>query len=146
MAFSPGDRVHIAALGKGVVREVRKGGRYVVEVKGRALMIDGARLSSVEERTPRNPRPDAAAPSERPVSGHAPSSLDLHGMTALDAVAAVDAFISDAILAGLGDVRIIHGRSGGTLKTAVHRRLRALPPIRHFRVDPANPGVTIVEL
>ena len=32
MAFAPGDEVHVAALGKGVVREVRNGGRYLVEL------------------------------------------------------------------------------------------------------------------
>jgi DNA mismatch repair protein MutS2 len=77
---------------------------------------------------------------------HAASSVDLHGMTTEEAVAAVDAFLNDAILASLDEVRIIHGRSGGRLKAAVHARLRGLTAIRGFRVDPANPGVTIVSL
>ena len=76
----------------------------------------------------------------------APAEIDLHGMTAAEAVAALDAFLNDALLAALGEVRVIHGRSGGRVKAAVHHRLRELPSIRDFRVDPANPGVTIVGL
>lgn len=53
---------------------------------------------------------------------------------------------NDAILSSLTEVRVIHGRSGGRLKAAVHARLRALPSVRSFRVDPANPGTTLVTL
>ena len=149
MAFSPGDHVHIAALGKGVVREVRNGGRYLVEVKGRSVVVDGGHLSVVEQGRRRGKSsggaPQASTP-EDPARAHAPAWLDLHGLTALDAVAALDSFLNDAILAGLTEVRVIHGRSGAILKNAVHARLRVLPAVRHFRVDPANSGVTIVEL
>jgi DNA mismatch repair protein MutS2 len=65
-------------------------------------------------------------------------------MTAEQAVMALEGFISDAILAGHESVQVIHGRSGGRLKAAVHARLRELPSIAGFRVDPANDGVTIV--
>ena len=77
---------------------------------------------------------------------HAPAEIDLHGLTAAEAAAALDAFLNDALLAALAEVRVIHGRSGGRVKAAVHHRLRELPSIRSFRVDPANPGVTIVVL
>jgi len=43
-------------------------------------------------------------------------------------------------------VRIIHGRSGGRLKHAVHARLRVCPSVRGFHVDRRNEGVTIVNL
>jgi hypothetical protein len=33
MAFHRGDLVLVAALGKGTVREVRRGGRYLVEIR-----------------------------------------------------------------------------------------------------------------
>jgi DNA mismatch repair protein MutS2 len=70
--------------------------------------------------------------------------LDLHGKTTAEALEALDAFLNDALLAGGGDARIIHGRSGGRLKAAVHARLRQVVSVRGFRLDPRNPGVTIV--
>jgi dsDNA-specific endonuclease/ATPase MutS2 len=40
----------------------------------------------------------------------------------------------------------VHGRSGGRLRAALHRQLREVPAVRAFRLDPANAGVTIVEI
>jgi DNA mismatch repair protein MutS2 len=150
MPFNPGDHVLVAHFGRAVVREVRNGGRYLVELKGLAMVATEAQLTPAEERR----RQRGPAKVEAPVTGaidarprtNAASSIDLHGRTAPEAVAAVDAFLNDAILASLDEVRIIHGRSGGRLKAAVHARLRRLTAIRNFRLDPANPGVTIVSL
>ena len=148
MTFEPGDHVHIANFGKGVVREVRNGGRYLVELKGRAMVVMESQVSAVDG--PKRRRPPLSPPgvdcSSTLARSHAASSIDLHGMTAEVAIAAVDTFLDAALLAGRAEVRIIHGRSGGRLRRAVHERLRELPPVRSFRLDEANPGVTIVVL
>lgn len=148
MAFSPGDEVRVAAFGKGVVRDVRNGGRYLVEVKGRAMVVGGSELTAAEPSKARRATTAEAAmnvPGEL-ARAHAAASLDLHGMTVGEAIAAFDEFLNDAILAGHAEVRVIHGRSGGRLKAAVHRRLKLLESVRAFRVDGTNPGVTIVTL
>ncbi len=67
-------------------------------------------------------------------------------MTVDEALARVEGVISDALLADETEVRLIHGRSGGRIRGALHRRLRELPSVRAFRLDPHNPGVTIVML
>ena len=145
MTFAPGDRVHVAALGTGTVREVRNGGRYLVELKGRSIVASAAQLtavSKVRKRAGNLDEPTATVP-DLPTRSHVPPSLDLHGMTIDEAIAALDSWLNDALLAGHAEVRVIHGRSGGRLKSAVHARLRQLPVVRAFRVDPANSGVTI---
>ena len=71
-------------------------------------------------------------------------SLDLHGKTVAEAIEMLDTFVSDALLADADQMRVVHGISGGKIKAAVHHRLRQLPSIRSFRVDPENAGVTIV--
>ena len=147
MPFLPGDQVHVALLGSGIVREVRRNGRYVIELKGRAVVVEEGQLSRVDQRKRRSkrPGPSTSATTAHPPNARTPSSLDLHGMTSIEAVAALDAFVNDAIIAGHAEIHVIHGRSGRTLKGAVHARLRALP-VRDVRIDPANPGVTIVML
>ena len=149
MTFAPGDEVHVAGLGKGVVREVRNGGRYLVELKGRSIVAGAAQLGAVSSRK-RPAAPGAQAPAASgpgaPAQSHASTSLDLHGMTVDEAVAALDGLLNDALLAGYAQVRVIHGRSGGRLKAAVHARLKQLAVVRAFRLDPANAGVTIVTL
>jgi dsDNA-specific endonuclease/ATPase MutS2 len=147
MRFGIGDRVLVASLGKGVIREVRKGGRCLVEIKGRSLLVDEQQLSPVEARQVDGQRAAPPQPKDTvlPSRAHA-ESIDLHGMTAAEAETALVTFINEAILGGTSEVRVIHGRSGGRLKVAVQRQLQALPSIRGFRLDPANPGVTIVTL
>ena len=147
MPFIPGDLVHVAGLGKAIVREVRNGGRYLVELKSRRVIVAESDLAPDEGKKRKPQRQAVPAPAEPArVRSHAPASIDLHGMTASEAVAAVDAFLSDAMLASLDEVRIVHGRSGGTLRAAVHARLKQVGSVRAFRLDPSNPGVTMVTL
>ena len=122
MPFNPGDRVHVPSLGAGIVREVRNNRRYLVEIKGRSMLVDETQLDSAEERKPRAKAPPKQTAGELPTRAHAPTSLDLHGMTTEEAVAALD------------------------VKAAVHARLKQLPSIRSSLVDLRNPGVTIVTL
>ena len=145
MLFQVGDSVHVVSLGKGIVREVRNG-RYVVEIKGHAVLVDATQLTAIQQAQPRRRRVASEQAQDGPPLSRTgvPTSIDLHGMTAAEAIAAVDEFLSDAILAGHAEVQVIHGRSGGTLRDAVRRRLQQLPTVKSFRLDPRNPGVTIV--
>ena len=80
------------------------------------------------------------------VGGGAARSLDLHGCTVDQALEKLDRFLNDALLSDALELRVVHGRSGGRLKAATHRRLGAIAAVRAYRVDPSNPGVTIVVL
>lgn len=149
--FAVGDRVHVARIGTGVVREVRNGRRYLVEIKGRTLVVAGNQLepAAPEPGKPKknregSPRPITAPGTKRPVA--ASRSLDLHGKTVAESIDLVDDFLNDAILDGVAEVQIIHGRSGGRIKAAVHKRLQGMTAVRAFRLDPDNPGATIVTL
>lgn len=149
MTFGPGDAVHVVALGKGIVREVRNGGRYLVEIKGRSLIVAGSQLApSASARMPRRAKRSVAQTEGSVVVDPttSPPSLDLHGTTVHEGLEALNAFLNTALLAGSPEVRIIHGRSGGRLKAAVHAQLKLMSPIRGFGLDPRNHGVTIVWL
>lgn len=149
--FAQGETVQ-TPFGKGVVREVRNNGRLLVDVHGRAIVVkereisalDGGRVrphvhGSASETTPDCSRPQRAA-------GRVPVEVDLHGLTVEEALARVDQALNEALLADLAELRLIHGRSGGRIRAALHRRLGEIPSVRSFRVDPRNAGVTIVRL
>jgi DNA mismatch repair protein MutS2 len=147
MPFVPGDLVHVAGLGKGTVREVRNGERYLVDVKGRSLVTTGDQLTRQESpRKPPRGKTESTrhAPQEYRIEEAPAASLDLHGKTVAEALEALSEFVNAALLAGNSEVRIIHGRSGGKIKAAVHAQLKGMPSIRSVRVDPRNAGVTIV--
>jgi dsDNA-specific endonuclease/ATPase MutS2 len=143
--FVAGDRVHVATLGTGIVREARNGGRYLIELKGRSMIVAGSQLEPAQERRVTK-LPPAKTSAPEPIDPNPSRALDLHGKTVLEAIDALDVFLNDALLDGCADVRVIHGRSGGKVKAAVHARLAQLPAVRAFRVDPTNPGVTVVRL
>jgi DNA mismatch repair protein MutS2 len=149
VAFAPGDPVHVTSLGKGVVLEERNGNRYLVEIKGRAVVVAGDHLERVDPpRRKQHSRTVTAADAAGAGAsdGGITRSIDLHGKTVPEALEALDAFINEAILANATELRIIHGRSGGRLKAAVHARLRQLATTRRFRLDPQNLGTTVVNL
>jgi DNA mismatch repair protein MutS2 len=81
------------------------------------------------------------SPERRPAT-----AVDLHGLTVDDALARAERTLNDALLAGSHELRLIHGKGGGRIRASLHRRLREIPAVRAFRLDPANPGVTIVSL
>ena len=127
--------------------EVRSGGRVVVELKGRRTVVDEAQVEPAQpEPAARGNRTSTVQDDGTTRNPHAAASIDLHGKSVDEAIDALDAFMNDALLAVNAEVRIIHGRSGGRIKDAVHKHLRALPPVKSFRLDPRNPGVTIVTL
>lgn len=75
--------------------------------------------------------------------------LDIRGQTALDAVLDVDNFIDAAVMAGVHQLSIIHGKGTGALRAAVQQHLKKHPSIKTFRLGvfgEGESGVTIVEL
>ncbi len=155
--YQPGDHVHVAQFGKGLVREVRNHGRYLVEVKGRSMEVAASQLSRLDgKRTHRASRYSGrGGSSDRPTTIESSDAadvpggvvtLDLHRHTVEEALEALEKCLNEALLAGASEIRVIHGKSGGRVKAAVHRRLQELPVTRHFRLDPHNAGVTLVTL
>ena len=146
VTFSPGSLVHVAGLGKGTVREVRNGDRYLVEVKGRSLVTTGDQLTLQESgrKSPRSRPASAGRTAPEDDTAPPPASLDLHGHTVAEALEAISLFLNRALLDGGSEALVIHGRSGGKIKAALHGQLKQMRSIRSFLVDPRNPGVTII--
>ena len=75
--------------------------------------------------------------------------LDLHAMTVDEALPLVQEYLSDAHMAGLKEVRIVHGKGTGTLRQAVMRELKGHPLVRSFRPGgrfEGSTGATVVQL
>jgi DNA mismatch repair protein MutS2 len=149
--FTPGQVVQ-TPFGKGIVREVRNGGRLAVDVGGRALVINATDVSAVEDlrrerRAPKGGARDARTSSSAASrASDARAEVDLHGLTVEEAVARSERALNDALLQDAQELRLIHGRSGGRIRAALHKWLGEVPGVRNFRVDPQNDGVTIVDL
>lgn len=145
--FRAGDPVQ-TPLGKGVVREAGNNGRLIVEIGSRSVVLEERTVAPLERpkhsaaRKKRAPAPEPVQlPARRPAA-----DVDLHGLTVDEALARAEQALNDALLADSPELRLIHGKSGGRIRASLHRRLREIPTVRAFRLDPGNPGVTIVSL
>ncbi len=77
------------------------------------------------------------------------TELDIRGYAADDGIYAVDGFIDEAVMSGVGVVTIIHGKGTGVLKNAVRTHLKHHPSVKSSRkglYGEGEDGVTVVEL
>ncbi|WP_292661274.1 endonuclease MutS2 [Nitratifractor sp.] len=79
-------------------------------------------------------------------SDRATLHIKLLGMRAEEAEEALDAFLSNALLHGIGEVEIIHGTGTGVLARVVSEYLKRHPRVKNFYRMPGNMGATIAEL
>ncbi len=75
--------------------------------------------------------------------------IDLRGMESLEAVAAAELYIDNAVMAKLKTVTIIHGKGTGALRAAVQQMLKRNKAVKSYRLGrygEGEAGVTVVEL
>ncbi|MBA7714642.1 Endonuclease MutS2 [subsurface metagenome] len=73
----------------------------------------------------------------------------LRHLTVDEALPKLDQYLHDAFMAGLFQVRIIHGKGTGTLRRVVQERLAKHPLVKSYRpgeYGEGGDGVTIVQL
>ncbi len=75
--------------------------------------------------------------------------LDVRGMRGDEAVGKVQHYLDDAAMLRISEVRILHGKGHGILRTLIHEYLRSNPEVRQFRdehIERGGHGITIVIL
>ncbi|OGN95284.1 MAG: hypothetical protein A2Y89_02560 [Chloroflexi bacterium RBG_13_51_18] len=77
-----------------------------------------------------------------------PDELRLRYLTVEEALPRLERFLHDSYLAGLKQVKVIHGKGSGTLRLSVRRELGRHSLVKSFRAGEnweGGEGVTIVE-
>jgi len=75
--------------------------------------------------------------------------LHLRHLTVDEALLKLDKYLNDAFMAGLYQVRVIHGKGTGTLRQVIREKLAEHPLVKSYRpggYGEGGAGVTIVEL
>jgi DNA mismatch repair protein MutS2 len=77
------------------------------------------------------------------------SQLDIRGLRADEAMSLVDNWLDEAILLGQKELRIVHGKGDGILRTQIRnllRKYRQVEQIRDEHADRGGSGVTLFQL
>jgi DNA mismatch repair protein MutS2 len=151
--FEPGDRVALAGSGAGgKVVEVRED-RVVVEASGVRLQVAAQDLLY---RGPpgeggggkREAGRERAASSWQGPEAEPEPEVDLRGMRVAEVDLALDRAVDQAVLGGLGELRVIHGKGTGALRERVAELLAQDRRVSAFRMglpSEGGAGVTMVK-
>ncbi len=153
-----GDKVRLRSFGSiGIVDQIKDG---QAELRVKSLRMRES-LDNLEllEAVPQPKKESGRFMKLRPTqnaevnfkrSGEAPrAELNLIGQTTDEAVDAVDKFLDEAVMNGLGEVRIVHGHGTGALRRAIGEMLKQHPHVERALPAPQNQGgtgATLVEL
>lgn len=150
-----GQRVRVGDLG-GVVAEVAAlpdaEGRVALRRGGWSIQSHVSRLlpaGEAEGGTVPKPAARATAVSFTPAEEAVSTQVDLRGMDVEDALRAVDEGLDRAVIAGLTELRIIHGLGRGVLRAAVEKHLTGHPMVAGRRMGEQHEGgrgVTVATL
>jgi DNA mismatch repair protein MutS2 len=120
--------------------------KAAVNIDGKLLWVSVDTLKIVEhDEIP----PSATAGAQIQIESIPSYRLDLRGIRLDEARAMLEKFIDRALLSGLNEIEIVHGKGTGALQKMTHEVLKSTPGIRSFHFqdfDSGGTGVTIVEL
>ncbi|MFN7172214.1 MAG: endonuclease MutS2 [Fimbriimonadaceae bacterium] len=152
-AIEVGDAVRLkGARQTGTVIELLEDGRAVVQqgiLKWQVGLDEVERIEAVTKSQSSKPKPASTPGLGLGKSLQVKTEVNLRQLRAEEAELQLEKYLDDAILAGLSQVRIIHGRSGGVLRNITHRLLKKSPHVRSFRLadeGEGGSGVTIAIL
>ena len=158
-AVATGQVVYVTSLRSlGTVLSI-KGNRVTVDINGLSATVKVSELQSITREESNKIQRDNLKPqpkTRKRAGGSAVqrqkevrTEINILGQTVDEAVVSVGRFIDQAILGGINQVRIIHGKGTGALREGVHQYLRTLPQVAHFETagyDEGGAGATNVVL
>lgn len=148
--LKPGDAVTIINLNqRGTVLETPdKDGNVLIQAGIMKIKMHITQLRLVDEQ-----QEVMDSIQSRRVSGvklgNVGLELDIRGQNIEEARVRIDKYIDDAVIAGLHEVSIIHGKGTGVLRKGVNEFLKSHPHVKSFRLGKygeGETGVTVVQL
>lgn len=134
----------LGSIGK-VVSSPDKQGRVLLQVQDVKMRAPLTELAKTSKRQARQTMVRIHLEKDEPVH----TEIDLRGMRVEEARTALDTFLDEAIVNGLHEIRIIHGKGTGRLRVDVGEYLKNHPQVSTYRLGNWNEGqagVTVVQL
>ena len=148
-AIRVGDTVELVRFGtRASVLAINKDGSYLLQAGIMKVTAQPDEVYLIEE-TKQQAKKIIERSQRAFRSAGASTELDLRGMSADEAIATLDVFLDNAMMANLASVRIIHGKGTGVLRKAVQDELKRNRCVKRYRLGvygEGEDGVTIAEL
>ncbi|HUX47259.1 MAG TPA: endonuclease MutS2, partial [Desulfosporosinus sp.] len=146
-----GQTVHMTKIRqKGQVLKLpNSNGEVLVQVGIMKVMVPLAELKLAHEEKKISPKYSREANIGLQKAEVIRSEIDLRGMLVEEGTYALDKYLDDAILGGIGLIYVIHGKGTGAMRAGIQDFLRGHPHVRSFRIGEygeGDSGVTVVEL
>lgn len=144
--FVKGDKVTVASLGKQGEIEKIDGQNVTVLIGSARFKTKLKELRLITEKQENKQKSASRTPRKMM---EAKSEVDVRGFIGDDAIFVVDKFLDDAVLSGLINVRIIHGKGTGALRKALWDYFKRDSRIKEYRLGTfgeGDSGVTVVTL
>ena len=149
--FKQGDTVRLADTSReGVLLTVpNMNGVCYVQTGSMKVKTTAKNLRLVEKKPEKKPAGSVKKRVSSNMTRRGGMELDIRGKMGDEGVLEVERFIDGAIMAGLSQIVIIHGKGTGALRAAVQQALKRNPAVKSFRAGEygeGEAGVTVVEL
>lgn len=144
-----GDAVIIRGIGEGEVLEVGKEKVLVQSGIFKARVKMGDLMLTEKKKKPKPVSQRSVYRTTSRADADVTTELDLRGQTVDEALMNLGLFVDKCVLNNIPEIRIIHGKGTGALRSAVTQELRHHPNIKAFRLGvygEGENGVTIAEL
>jgi len=146
-----GDTVELVKMPgtKATVLDVKKDGSLQLQAGIMKLTAKQEEVRVSESETQKSVKKVVERATHQLRSLGASPEVDLRGLTGDEAVMELDRFLDNAVMGRLQEVRIIHGKGTGAVRSAVRdhlKRSRYIKSFRPGRYGEGEDGVTIAEL
>lgn len=145
----PGDRIVIKGIGEGEVLEFKNNNVFVKS----GLLKTSVKLSDImildkPKKKPVKTQHNVYRTSSR-ADADVKTEIDMRGETVDEALSELGLFIDRCVLNNIEEIRIIHGKGTGALRSAVTDYLKTHPNVSEYRLGrygEGENGVTIAKL
>jgi DNA mismatch repair protein MutS2 len=144
---SEGDTVKLKSMGRAAIVKKKVGDNHFdVEIGSMKMRIAREDIAEVQARASDSPVQAARARGitvslQNEVSGlNTPTEINVIGRTVDEATSEVEKFVDRAFLAGMPQVRIVHGSGMGILRKALRQYLQKHPHVESVTEPPTNEG------
>ena len=145
----PGDRVRILTLGAEGTVLAAPDDRGEVSLQAGAMKFKAPLAQLRMIQAAKAPEKSTVRAKTGMMSRTVKQECDVRGMNLEEALSAVGQYLDEAILAGLNEVYIIHGKGTGILRAGIQQDLRKNKHVKSFRrgmYGEGEDGVTVVTL